>query len=117
MATPRRNFTYDEIEAVWKKAKVQLNNDPEDFRKDYAGAWIQKSEYGKKTIYGWEIDHEKPLAENGTYDLDNLQPLHWKNNNKKGDNYPGWETEVSSVGIKNIFKIQRWYVKYDDNLF
>lgn len=42
MATERRNFTKEEIEATWKKAVIQPNNNPDVFRKDYAGAWIKK---------------------------------------------------------------------------
>jgi len=38
--------------------------------------------------YGWEIDHIKPLAMGGLDNIDNLQPLQWENNRKKGDTYP-----------------------------
>ena len=110
MATPRRNFTESEIEAVWKKAKIQANNNPDVFRKDYAGAWIRKSDYGKHTKYGWEVDHVKPLVKGGSNELDNLLPLHWRNNSKKGDNYPQWDTELTSEGIENIEINKSWYI-------
>ena len=112
MATERRNFTKEEIEATWKKAVIQPNNNPHVFRKDYAGAWIKKEDYGNvNSIYGWEIDHLNPLENNGDYNQENLYPLHWKNNRKKDKNYPEWQTEISSEGVENIVKIQNWYIK------
>lgn len=63
MATERRNFTDEEIKKVWEKATKQPNNNPDVFRKDYAGAWIRRDDYGKRDKpYGWEIDHLKPLV-------------------------------------------------------
>lgn len=111
MATPRRDFTQEEIDYAWEKAIRQPNNDPNVFRKDYAGAWIRREDYGKKTTYGWEVDHCKPLAKDGTYSPENLYPLHWENNNEKADGYPKWRTRKSSEGIDNINKIQNWNIK------
>ena len=111
MATERRPFTEEEKELVWEKAFIQEGNNSNVFRKDYAGAWIRKDQYGNRTSpYGWEIDHIKPLSADGTYDLDNLIPLHWRNNDHKSDNYPEWQTIVSSQGTSNIDKLQSWYV-------
>lgn len=111
MATPRREFTEDEIKAVWEKAAKQLDNNPNVFRKDYAGAWIKREDYGKRDMpYGWEIDHLKPLVKNGTYDMDNLYPVHWRNNESKGDNYPYWKTVVSSEENHNVELDQKWKV-------
>lgn len=110
MATKRRPFTEEEIELVWKKAIPQESNNPDVFRKDYAGAWIKKSDYGKDTDYGWEIDHLRPLTKNGDYAIENLYPLHYKNNRKKGDNYPTWKTAIASDGVNNVEKEQSWKV-------
>ena len=33
--------------------------------------------------YGWKIEHIKPVSKGGTDDINNLKPLHWKNNGKK----------------------------------
>lgn len=111
MATQRRDFTEDEINAVWDKASKQPSNNPDVFRKDYAGAWIRREDYGKRDKpYGWEIDHLKPLAKDGTYDIDNLYPVHWKNNVKKGDDYPQWQTAITSEKNKNIELEQNWEV-------
>lgn len=110
MATERRNFTDEEIEAAWRKAIPQESNNPDVFRKDYAGAWIKKSDYGLKTDFGWEIDHLRPLIKDGDYSLDNLYPLHWRNNRTKDDNYPSWKTSVTSDGVTNVEKDQCWKV-------
>ena len=111
MATQRRNFTQEEIDSVWKKAIIQPGNNPDIFRKDYAGAWIKKDQYGNaNSQYGWVIDHLKPLAKDGTYDSDNLYPLHYKNNLSKGDNYPEWSTALSSDGVNNVDRVQNWFV-------
>ena len=77
------------VKAVWNKAM----EDPgyTIFKIDSCGATLQEEEYGKMTDYGWEIDHIKPVAEGGTDDLNNLQPLHWENNRQKGNNWPHWE--------------------------
>lgn len=87
------NESFDELTilAVWSKATIVPRYNQNEFRKDQCGAWIKFSEYGNvNSIYGWEIDHVKPVAKGGTDDLQNLQPLHWRNNRGKGDNWPNW---------------------------
>ncbi len=114
MATPRREFTEEEIEAVWQKAIVQPNNDPNVYRKDYAGAWICRGQYGQQTAYGWEIDHVRPLSLDGSYNLSNLLPLHWQNNLAKSDDFPAWRSETTSEGVRNVESEKRWFVKAED---
>ena len=77
------------MNAVWEKALKEFGF--YFYRRDVCGTVIAKHEYGKKTRYGWEIDHIIPVSMNGTDDLDNLQALHWENNFAKGDNYPVWD--------------------------
>lgn len=106
------NFSEDIIDSVWNKALIDPNNDPNVFRKDYAGAWIRRDQYGEReTKYGWEIDHMKPLAKGGSDSIENLVPLHWKNNARKSDDYPQWETILSSDENKNVEKLKLWYMR------
>jgi len=79
--------------AVWNKGRIIVENgkqyDPAIWRWDICGNVMKYSEHGNtNSEHGWEIDHIKPTAKDGKTTLDNLQPLHWTNNRKKGDNYP-----------------------------
>jgi hypothetical protein len=94
MTNKRRNntpFSDADIQMVWEKGQIVLGSDSKNYRKDACGALIKRSEYGNvNSNLGWEIDHIKPLAANGTDDPSNLQPLQWDNNRYKGDNFPTW---------------------------
>ncbi len=104
-------FSKEIVEVIWKKAQEIPNYNPNIWRKDFAGAWIRKDQYGATGNYGWEIDHLKPTAKGGTDELKNLKPIHWQNNRYKSDNYPNFDTCVASEGNINISKIQSWKVK------
>ena len=91
-------FSPEIIEAVWRKAATDTNNNPNGFRKDRCSAWILRSAYGNRnSVYGWEIDHIIP---NGNDNLSNLQPLHWSNNAAKGNGV--LVCAVASNGVKNV---------------
>lgn len=105
------SFTEDIISSVWEKAIKVANNDPNIWRKDFAGAWMRRDHYGKESPYGWEIDHIQPIAKGGTDDIGNLMPMHWRNNRKKSDDYPDFYSIVKSSGIANIDFLQSWKVK------
>jgi hypothetical protein len=79
------------IDAVWKKTRRAKGFALH--RLDACGKPIFKDDYGKATISGWEIDHIIPVIEGGTDDLQNLQPLYWVTNRRKGDTYP-WESSM-----------------------
>lgn len=110
LASEQAHIPEDLIEAVWQKATIIPNNNPNEFRQDYAGAWIRRDEYGKASPYGWEIDHLLPLSKGGSDDIENLLPLQHQNYKRKGDNHPRWSTAVSAEGSDNVDFIRNWYV-------
>ena len=96
------------IEKMWIKADPQQGVDHKMWRKDFAGAWIRKDQFGLHTEYGWGIDHIMPRSMGGGDEERNLQPIHWRNNLSKMDKYPEFRTIVSSNGNRNILKEQLW---------
>lgn len=114
--TRRNTFSVEEIERVWNKAIIIAGEDPAVYRQDYAGAWIKRDEYGNTgSSLGWEIDHRNPVANDGSDDLSNLDPLQWNNNRTKSDDYPKWKTSLkagpSFTGQHyNVEKEQRWKI-------
>jgi len=79
--------------AVWGKGrpinKKGTQYDPNVWRRDICGRAMKYSDHGDTSSeYGWEIDHIKPRTSGGETTLDNLQPLYWENNRRKGDIYP-----------------------------
>ena len=82
-------FDHSVVDKVWAKARPSGTL---GVAYDVCGATIHRADYGKTTTFGWEIDHKDPVANRGTDDLSNLQPLHWENNRSKGDQLTafGW---------------------------
>ncbi len=77
------------IKIVWLKGTIIPRENPDIFREDICGSIIKYSDHGNtNSIYGWEIDHIKPVSKGGDDSLSNLQPLKWINNRRKGDTYP-----------------------------
>lgn len=104
-------FSDQVIDQVWRKGTPITGFDPDIWRQDFAGAWINKECYGKiETKFGWEIDHLKPESKGGTDDLSNLKPLQWENNRKKGDDFPTFKTVVTSEGVVNVNIERSWRV-------
>lgn len=95
---------------VWEKGRVVPNYDPDKYRKDACGAWISWERYGDKhSPYGWQIDHIYPesrlhlrrFSQENIDDLRNLRPMHWKNNQSKGSDYPTYHSVVKAIDNHN----------------
>ena len=79
--------------AVFAKGSEIAGFDPTIWRRDICGHAMNYSDHGNtESEYGWEIDRISPEAKGGQSTLDNLQPLYWKNNRKKGDTHP-WTSD------------------------
>ena len=96
---------------IWAKATVPVGYEITQLRKDVCGAWMQWDKYGDNTNpFGWHIDHIYPkskleakrIPEVKIDDEINLQPMNYRNNESKGDDYPEYNSVVTSKGLNNI---------------
>lgn len=75
--------------SVWAKGKPIPGYSPSEWRLDSCNHLMRYSDFANTdSKYGWEIDHIYPKSKGGSDELDNLQPLYWLNNRRKGDTYP-----------------------------
>jgi hypothetical protein len=95
------SFSPEKVQQVWEKGTILSGIDPNVWRKDACGAWINRSAHNGKrenpVDYEWEIDHINP---NGGDDLSNLRPLQWKNNLDKAEGRLA--CPITSEGNHNI---------------
>lgn len=73
---------------VFNKGRPIDGYDSNIWRRDICGYAMRYDLYGQEEKYGWEIDHIYPRSLGGETTLDNLQPLWWENNRRKGDKFP-----------------------------
>lgn len=105
------DWTERQKRTVWNRATIVDGYNPNQYRKDCCGAWIEWGEYGNnQNDFGWEIDHIFPqslleqlnVPVDEMHDLKNLRAMHHSNNASKGDDYPHYTACVIADGNKNI---------------
>lgn len=66
------------VESVWEFAEIVPGNDPSLWRKDEAGEWIHRLDYGNcSSEFGWEIfDPGLGRHSQGVFAM---RPMQWKN--------------------------------------
>lgn len=109
-------WTTQQIKQIWETAEIIPGVDKTLYRKDYAGAWMYFSAFINNPndaidnfrSYSWTIVQHKSLSKNDSDTIENLRAMNIGNALSKGENYPKWETEISSCGNENILKKQLW---------
>jgi hypothetical protein len=95
-----QGFSSVQLQLVWDKARLAPGYDPAVRRLDACGAFIDRAKYGdttSETGTGWEVDHIRPVSVGGTDDLSNLQALQWRNNRRKGDQFPIVSSQYAAI--------------------
>ena len=95
---------------VWNNAKSVDGFDNAKYRKDPCGAWMIYEEYGNQdSIYGWQIDHIYPKSllqdkfkESEIDNPANLRAMQWENNESKDNNYPNYQSIITSRENENV---------------
>ena len=82
----------------------------EIYKEDYGNTTLLRTLPGGKSFsYGWTIDHILPISKGGDNSLNNLEIMHWINNEEKADNtsfiindieYEIYKCKVSKEGYK-----------------
>ena len=102
--------TEDLKKRLWEQAREADGYDKQKVRLDACNAYMIYDDYGKQTLYGWEIDHVCPVSmleelgysEDEINNEQNLRPMNWRNNQSKSDDFPSYTSVVTSEGDKNV---------------
>lgn len=103
---------------VWSKAPLLDPRNPDGFRLDPCRALMSWEEYGNRdSDLGWEIDHivpeqtlkDKNVPQELIDNIDNLRPMHWRNNSGKSDDFPNYSACTTHAGSNNHDHIHRDY--------
>ena len=82
----RRDYSAEELLAVWSKGQIIAGYSNIEWRRDSAGNAIRFHDYGETSDYGWVVDHIVPLARGELDAAFNWQTLYWRENLRKGAN-------------------------------
>ena len=90
------------VARVWKFAATVDGNDPELWRKDEFGAWIQRLDYGnRRSEFGWEIC-DTSLGR-GDAGIVALRPMQWQN---YVDHVAAvTQSKITADGLRNVRKL------------
>ena len=90
------------ISRVWQFASTVDGNDPELWRKDEFGAWIQRLDYGNRhSEFGWEIcDTSLGRGESG---IVALRPMQWQNYVDQVAAVT--QSKITADGLRNVRKL------------
>jgi len=79
----RSGYGQEELKAAaWKNASPLLGTS--EMRLDCDGRYINWSEYGKTSAFGWQIDHIIPVSLGGSDVPSNVRARHYLGNTSAG---------------------------------
>lgn len=95
------NWTKEQLDAAWNKAREVEDRDKNKYRLDAAGAMIYRDSRDN-TDMAWEVDHIFPYEILDYFDVpqdiinkdENLRAMHHSNNSSKGISFPKYSSNV-----------------------